>query len=268
MLLCSGVSKGELQMKITIAVSAKNGMPYLESCLESILNGNKGEPVEILYEDACSDDGSIECAKKILGEKPVHVEKDNGCGDGINRAFRRSSGDIFASIGSDDMLEPDSLKYVSEAFRKNPDARWAVGFYEIMDDQGRPIRRMHTLYKNFALRHFSFPWLLIENIIPNVSFFIRRDFRDEVGDFINEKECLANDYDYFIRCARLAPPMIIPHVIGRWRYHRASQSGRNMKRMSMDAWKVCRRHTSNPVFLLLNAMCGVRNAFLYNKISI
>lgn len=252
-------------MVITTAVSARNGMPYLEPCLASILRAAEGLSVEILYEDACSTDGSADCARRLIGSGHVNVQQDEGCGDAINRAFKKSKGDIFSTIGADDMLAPDSLHHVHEAFEKNPSARWAIGYYEIIDEQGAPTRLLHTRYKNFAIRHFNLNWLFLENIIPNVSFFIRRDFREEVGDFILEKENLANDYDYFIRCAKLAQPMIIPHVLGRWRYHTTSQSGRNMRRMSMDAWKVCRRHTSNPILLGLNALCSLRNALLFKK---
>ena len=49
---------------------------------------------------------------------------------------------------------------------------------------------------------------MAENILPWVSFFIRRDFRFEIGDLINEKECLANDYDYFIRCTKRSRPPV------------------------------------------------------------
>jgi len=48
-------------MKITMFTSARNGMPYLANCLESILVAAEGLDVEILYADACSTDGSAEC---------------------------------------------------------------------------------------------------------------------------------------------------------------------------------------------------------------
>lgn len=254
-------------MRLTVVVSARNGMPYLEACLASILRAAEGLDVEVLYEDATSTDGSAACARRLLGDARVNVEDDDGFGDAVNRAFRKSTGDVFAAIGADDMLDPDALGHVVRAFAANPDARWAIGMYEIIDESGRPTRKLHTAYKNFAIRHFCRPWLMAENIIPNVSFFIRRDFRLEVGDFINERESLANDYDYFIRCAKRARPLVIPHVLGLWRYHRSSQSGRNMRRMSMDAWKVCRSHTSNPLYLAANALCSLRNALLFDKVG-
>jgi len=254
-------------MKITMITSSRNGMPYLECCLKSILVAAQGLDVEVLYDDACSSDGSAEVAARLLGPSRVHVENDQGFGDAINRAFRRSTGDVIGALPADDLLAPGSLGHVAAAFENNPHARWAVGLYEIIDEHEKPIRPLHTKYKNFAIRHFHPWWLMAENILPFVSFFIRRDFRLEIGDFINEKECLANDYDYFIRCAKKSRPLIIPHVLGRWRYHANSNSGSAMRRMSMDAWKVCCRHTSNPLLLGLNAMCSARNALLFNKIG-
>jgi hypothetical protein len=132
---------------------------------------------------------------------------------------------------------------------------------------GRPTRAFHTAYKNFAVRHFHRWWLMAENIVPWVSFFIRRDFREEIGNLLNESQCLANDYDYFIRCAKREQPLVIPQVLGRWRYHPTSQTGRNIRRMSWDAWQVCRRHTRNPLLLAANGVCSFRNAMLFNKIG-
>jgi glycosyltransferase involved in cell wall biosynthesis len=254
-------------MRLSIAVSARNGMPYLEKCLTSILTAGEGLDVEVLYEDACSTDGSADCARRLLGAGHVNVQDDAGWGDAVNRIFRKSTGDVFGAIGADDMLAPQSLRYVARAFLDNPKARWAIGLYEIIDELDRPTRKFHNAYKNFAIRNFCRPWLMAENIIPNVSFFIRRDFREEVGDMLLERETLANDYDYFIRCVKRAKPLVIPHILGRWRYHRTSQSGRNMRRMSMDAWNVCRSHTRNPLYLAANAVCSLRNAFLFDKVG-
>ena len=254
-------------LTITVALSARNGMPYLEACIASILQAGEGLDVEVRYEDALSSDDSAACARRLLGGDHVNVQEDEGWGDAVNRIFRKSTGEIFAAIGADDMLAPESLRHVSRAFAANPGARWAIGLYEIIDEHDQPTRRLHTAYKNFAIRHFCRPWLMAENIIPNVSFFIRRDFREDVGDMLLERETLANDYDYFIRCAKRSSPLVIPHVLGRWRYHRNSQSGRNMQRMSKDAWNVCRSHTRNPIYLAANAACSLRNAFLFDKIG-
>ena len=254
-------------MKFTIAVSSKNGMPYLEESLQSIIEASRGLDVEILYEDACSQDGSAECAVKLLGKSQVNIQADRGCGDAINRAFHKSQGDVFATIGADDLLAPDALRKVQEAWQGRPDAKWLIGHYEIIDPVGAPIRKWHTAYKNFAISHFSPTWLFAENIVPNVSFFISRDFRREIGDFLIEEETLANDYDYFLRCAKKAQPLIIDSVLGKWRYHPSSQSGRNMQRMSADVWRVCRRHTRNPLLIALNGLLSLRMALLYRHIG-
>jgi glycosyltransferase involved in cell wall biosynthesis len=254
-------------VKITMMTSARNGMPYLEQCLESIVVAAEGLDVEIHYADACSTDGSAECAARLIGADNVRIEPDNGFGDAVNKAFRRCTGEIFAALPADDLLAPDALRHVAAAFEANPRAGWGVGMYEIIDAADRPIRPLHTRYKNFAVRHFHPWWLMAENILPWVSFFVRRDFRAEIGDLINEKECLANDYDYFIRCTKRARPLIIPYVLGRWRYHPTSNSGSQMRRMSQDAWKVCRSHTSNPLLLGLNAICSTRNALLFDKVG-
>ncbi|MGB8852069.1 MAG: glycosyltransferase [Pirellulales bacterium] len=254
-------------MKITMIVSSRNGMPYLERSLQSIVVASRGLDVEVLYEDGCSTDGSAECAARILGTAAVNVEPDKGFSDAVNRAYRRATGDVVGVLPSDDMLSPDSLRYVTEAFTAHPKAQWGIGYYEIIDPNDLPIRPLHTWYKNRAINNFRLWRLMLENIVPYVSFFIRRTFRESVGDFLAEDVSISNDYDYFIRCAKRCEPLIIPHVLGRWRYHAKSNSGSRMWRMSWDAWKVCRAHTSNPVIIAANGLCCLRNALLFDKIG-
>lgn len=254
-------------MRFTVAISARNGMPYLSDCLKSVLEASEGLDVEVFYEDAVSSDGSAECARRILGDSRVNVQNDEGFGDALNRVFRKSTGDVLSCLGADDMLAPHSLRHVEHAFASNPDAQWAVGLYQIIGPDGMPTRHLHTNYKNFAIQHFSRSWLFAENIVPHVSFFIRREFRAKIGDILNEKETISNDYDYFLRCVNVCPPLIIPEVLGIWRYHATSQSGSNMRRMSWDAWTACRKNTSNPFLISLNALCSLRNALLFHLVG-
>lgn len=242
-------------------------MPYLERCLKSIVVASRGLDVEVLYEDGCSTDGSAECAAQIIGQTAVNIQSDKGFSDAVNRAYRRATGDIVGVLPSDDMLAPDSLRHVTEAFTAHPESQWGIGYYEIVDAHDAPIRPLHTWYKNRAIRNFRLWRLMLENIVPYVSFFIRRPFRESVGDFLTEEVNISNDYDYFIRCAKRCEPLIIPHVLGRWRYHATSNSGSRMWRMSWDAWKVCRSHTSNPLIIAANGVCCLRNALLFDKIG-
>jgi glycosyltransferase involved in cell wall biosynthesis len=254
-------------MKITMIVSSRNGMPYLERCLKSIVVASSGLDVEVLYEDGCSTDGSAECAARILGPSAVNIQHDRGFSDAVNRAYRRATGDVVGVLPSDDMLAPESLRHVADAFASHREAQWGIGYYEIIDANDAPIRPLHTWYKNRAIRNFRLWRLMLENIVPYVSFFIRRPFRDSIGDFLTEEVNISNDYDYFIRCAKRCKPLIIPHVLGRWRYHATSNSGSRMWRMSWDAWKVCRSHTSNPFIIAANGACCLRNALLFDKIG-
>jgi len=254
-------------MKITMITSSRNGMPYLEECLQSVLVAARGLDVEVLYEDGCSTDGSAESAIRMLSPAAVNVEADHGFSEAINRAYRKATGDVCGVLPSDDMLSPASLRHVVAAFEANPSAQWAIGYYEIIDANGNRIRPLHTWYKNRAIKKFRLWRLMLENIVPYVSFFIRRSFRESVGDFLTEEVNIANDYDYFIRCAKRCEPLIIPHVLGRWRYHAGSNSGSRMRRMSWDAWKVCRAHTSNPIVIAANGLCCLRNALLFDKLG-
>jgi glycosyltransferase involved in cell wall biosynthesis len=253
-----------LLMKFSIVIPCLNAMPYLPQCIERLLDNAQGLDVEIIVQDAGSQDGSIECAQTLLGSQNVFVEKDKGMGDAINRGWKKCTGDILLWQHADDYLLPGTLRRIHDTFQKNPEARWIVGFYEMVDSEGGPTRRIHSAYKNFLLKHYSRAWLLVENVIPTVSTFMRRDLCAEVGPI--DWKSLANDYDYWLRLSKICPPLIIEEKLAVFRWHSTSTTGRRSHQQFKDQLGMCFKHTKNPVLRGLHLLFYLRNYQFYNLI--
>jgi glycosyltransferase involved in cell wall biosynthesis len=249
-------------MKFSIAVPNFNGQPYFQDALESLINAGRNRSVEILVQDAGSTDGSIEMARGVLGQRNVRVEKDEGQEDAINKAWHRSTGDVLAWLNSDDLLEPEALRVVEESFGRAPNAEWCVGKFKIIDEQGRPIRRLHTAYKHFLLNRYSRRLLFVENMIPQMSVFIKRSLWERVGNL--KKGIWAFDYDYWLRLSALAEPLVIGEHLSSFRWHSTSKTGRDVGKLFKEELDVCRDHTSSKILRTLHWAVYQRNRLLYN----
>ena len=104
------------KLKISIITVSYNQGKYIEDNILSVLNQHYQNYEHIII-DACSTDGTIEILKKY-----PHIiwtsEPDNGQSDGLNKGFRKATGDIIAWVNSDDKLYPNALEIINKFFKK------------------------------------------------------------------------------------------------------------------------------------------------------
>lgn len=213
-------------MKLSLIIPSFNQAYFLKETLGSVL-GQRGDfALEVIVMDGGSTDGTIELLKAIDDPRLTWVsEPDNGQSHAINKGFGRARGDLVAWLNSDDLYLPGALATVADVFAQQPEARWLVGRCEIMDAQGRVIRRSITRYKDRALRRYRYRKLLRENFISQMGVFWRRSFAEEVG-LLDESLMYTMDYDYWLRMGVRHDPVILDRVLARFRWHDRSKSGK------------------------------------------
>ena len=95
---------------ISIIVPVYNTAPYLNKCIESIINQTYTD-LEVLLIDDCSTDGSAEILDYWAERDPrihvMHKEKNSGVSDSRNIALRTACGEYVGFVDSDDWLEPE-----------------------------------------------------------------------------------------------------------------------------------------------------------------
>ncbi|MEK6826596.1 MAG: glycosyltransferase family 2 protein [Nanoarchaeota archaeon] len=133
-------------MTITIITPSFNQGKYLGQTIESVLSQAGDFYLEYIISDGGSTDNSVEIIKKyetLLNNRIYPIackgikfrwwsEKDTGQSDAINKGFKAASGDVLASLGSDDYYEPGALQKVYEIFIAYPglDLLYGGGFYD------------------------------------------------------------------------------------------------------------------------------------------
>lgn len=98
----------EQRLGATVVAPSFNRRPFLERAMRSVLEPD--HPVEYIVVDPGSTDGS----RVLIGRyraclDRVVLEPDEGSADGLNKAFRLATRDVFVCVNADDALLPGSF---------------------------------------------------------------------------------------------------------------------------------------------------------------
>jgi len=105
-------------MKFSIITPSFRNSEWLRLCVASVAD-QQGASFEHIVQDSCSDDGTQDWLKEDIRVR-AYIEKDSGMYDGVNRGFRRASGDILAHLNSDEQYLPGALNAVLDVFQRKP----------------------------------------------------------------------------------------------------------------------------------------------------
>jgi len=233
-------------MKLSIITPSFNQLKYLRETASSILTQTGLFELEWIVIDGGSTDGSQMLLDNLRDEPRVRwiSEKDAGQSDAINKGLAMATGDIVGWLNSDDLYAPGALAHVASAFADNPQARWAVGRYQIIDDAGRSIRPRIVRYKEKQLRRYTYRALLRENFIPQPAVFWRREFGREVGP-LDLSLHYTMDYDLWLRMGWQHDPLFIDHELARFRVHASSKTGVINRKQFDEGYQVATRYAGD-----------------------
>lgn len=212
----------------SIVTPSFNQGEFIRRTISSVLCQQGEFRIEYEVRDNNSTDGTAEVLEEFRDRIGVVRQKDAGQADAINQSWRSSSGDWLAWLNADDTYEPGALAAVTHAIAAHPDARWIIGFFRIINADDRPIGRLHAWYKNLLLSNYSYGLLLSENIIPQMSVFIRRDLWAEVGE-LRIDDHLTFDYEYWLRLGAVCDPVIVRQCLSAFRYYPTTKTASNLR---------------------------------------
>lgn len=99
----SGADRTEIVLSICVVVY--NHKPYIEECLESILNQKMNFPYEVIVGNDCSTDGTEEVLAKYEGRVKIINRPDNlGLCANLYDLFQQAKGRYVINISGDDYL--------------------------------------------------------------------------------------------------------------------------------------------------------------------
>jgi len=170
-----------------------NQAQYIEESIQSILSQNYPK-LEFIIFDGGSTDGSAQIIEKYSNYLAYwHSRPDKGQTDALIQGFSRATGDLMGWINSDDILLPNTLKYISLAYVKNLSVELFFGNFLLIDKDSK-ITRCQKVPSN-GIKWFAERGHWIFN--GTGTFFSRRAY-DSVGG-LHADLSYVMDADLYIR---------------------------------------------------------------------
>jgi len=192
---------------ISIITPSFRQFDWLKLCAASVAD-QRGVEHEHIVQDADTGPELQEWAATIP-QLSLHVEKDEGMYDAINRGLRRSTGEICSYLNCDEQYLPGTLARVAAFFEAHSDVNVLFGDAILIDDRGNPLSYRRTVLPSF--NHVRYVHLNT----PTCATFFRRTLLDRgfffdpnwkvIGDQVwMEQLLLAN-----VRMATLSDPLAV-----------------------------------------------------------
>lgn len=183
---------------ISIITVCYNSINTIEQTIKSVLS-QKYQNYEHIIIDGGSTDGTIELVEsyeeKYNGRLRLHVGKDKGIYDAMNKGIALAQGDIIGIINSDDWYDVNALYEVNRVFQSRNSNLIVItgnlvrttldGDFLYLQKHNRNSVSLKSLTEGMPLQH------------PAV--FVAKKVYEELGSFDISYKYLA-DYDFVWRC--------------------------------------------------------------------
>jgi glycosyltransferase involved in cell wall biosynthesis len=221
-------------LKFSIITPSYNQGRFLQDCIGSVLS-QTGVEFEHIIVDAGSTDETLDVLKSHPHLKWTS-EPDGGMSDGINKGFRKATGDWVMWLNCDDCLLPDALEKVADFIKNHPEADVVHGDCIYMNEDKTPIRRKLDTPVD------EWDFLFVGCCIPSTSTFYRREILD-AGHLLDVAYRNCMDWEYYLRLTRLGYHFgYIPEALAKFRWYEESTTQKHWQRMVDEGLKCQREH--------------------------
>jgi glycosyltransferase involved in cell wall biosynthesis len=253
--------------KITLVTPSYNQAQFIEATLQSVISQNYPN-LEYIVIDGGSNDGSVEIIQRYAPHLTYWIsEPDAGQTDAIIKGFAKSSGVILNWLNSDDLLLPNSLLAVAQAYQESQ-ADIIVG--EDLHFRGdRPdIPVFH-----FRPAHYNYPecyqfWKSEFRYHQPCTFFSKKIYERSGG--LNRDLHYLMDYDLYCRILEQQDIKLtyLPQPLSAFRLHDSTKTARFKSKFLQEQHQIFTQnlpmlHFTKKDHLDLNkymAKCNLHNA--------
>jgi glycosyltransferase involved in cell wall biosynthesis len=221
--------------KVSIITPSYNQAPFLESTIQSILNQSYPN-LEYILIDGGSSDGSKAIIERYADHFAYWVsEPDKGQAHAINKGLRKSSGQFIGWLNADDILLPETVSAVVQAFNDDPNVDVVYGKLDRINQVGIIIPTP-LLPKDKVV--FSRELIIGECVVNQPGSFWRKEWLDRVG-YLDERLHFGLDYEYWIRMALAgAKFMRLPQVVAQFRLSSGSKTVSRTEEMALEQMEI------------------------------
>jgi alpha-1,3-rhamnosyltransferase len=209
--------------RVSVVVPTYNHAQFVESTLRSIMKQTL-PPAELLVIDDGSTDDSARIIERVLSDCPFPCEliarPNRGLCATLNEGLRKTSGEYFAYLGSDDLWLPEFLEARVALLSLRPRAALGYGHAFLIDVENRIIdcTRDWASYSDGSARTM----LLQQTIAPMSPTVLYR--RSILERHSWHEEAKLEDYDLYLRLCADGDFAFDSRILSAWRRHEHNAS--------------------------------------------
>ena len=134
--------------EISACIVSYNQAPYIERCLQSLLDQRDGHSLEILISDDGSTDGTREIIARLAAQHPTQIKaffQETNLGPTQNYYFihHQARGEFIVHLDGDDFAMPGKLKAQVEYLKQHPECMAVVHKLQFWDAAGNRLERVY-----------------------------------------------------------------------------------------------------------------------------
>ncbi len=211
--------------RLSVLMTVYNGLPYVRSAVESILNQTFVDFQFVIVDDG-STDQTLEYLQGLADPRVTVVARENGgTAAAANEGLSYCSGELLARMDADDEAIPTRFERQVQYLDQHPEIglvgsyTWALGECRTGGVTPLPTDHEEIVDALMAGRHaLSHPTLMM-----------RTDLLEEIGGYWPYR--LIDDWDMMLRMSETTLLANIPEPLLRYRVHRGSLNGESMAKM-------------------------------------
>lgn len=203
---------------VSVIIPAFNAEKTLRRAVDSVLAQTHTDIEVLVINDGSTDETrSLAEALERADERISLINKENGGpSHARNVGLKHSRGEFIQFLDADDVLLPEKLEIQVRALLDDPEASAVYSQSDSVDDVSGEV---YTATKGEA------PLPLLDTLSYRNWFapmvpLLRRKLVEAVGGFDNELRG-GEDYDYWIRCAKVGNFAYVPGVVATYHLHPA-----------------------------------------------
>lgn len=134
--------------RVSVVIPAFRNAAYISRTMDSVLD-QTFEDFEVVVADHSSDDATQEILERYTGDPRVRLLDPTPAGGGApanwNRVTEAARGELLKLVCGDDLIARSCLELQVREFDADPDLTMVTARRDLVDDQGRMLRRGHTV---------------------------------------------------------------------------------------------------------------------------
>ena len=232
--------------RVSICIPSYNHARFLQTALESALSQTY-QDFEIVVVDDGSTDDSLRIATDYAARHPSIVQVfshpdrgHQGISATVNLAFKKSRGEYWCGLPSDDVFYPYKLEEQVAFLETHRDIGFVYGYAATIDEAGHLLPEI--MGADISASPDPVARLISGNAIWGMTVLARRDCVEKVG--LHDETLVYSDWDLWIRILAHYKVGFMNRPLAMWRIHSNNTSIGNpsmILQYSMDLMKALLR---------------------------